>query len=611
MMENLLFAEHSRQVHDLLNRGVEGKSVWVALGPSAMAALNELKTPYSIPEDFYSPEELEEVCLHLQKRTREFCDSIDGLLLERHPHLAKYEIRPFLLSIMPLSMLFGGTVKRIFELKSILKAYPEEKVRIHKKESTGRGIYDIAFSADETLYGNILALRGWENPVEFISEDKVESPESVGFREKLKNFASSSFYLTSLYSALKKKSWKEAIAVFPRGKKGTILMCGGEEEWKFVIPELRRMGWRVLYGRGKGLMDVRYEDSDMDLTEDNPQMGECFEFDGIDFYPLLKMRLGWILGGIPQLRDKIIPAIVESIRTHDIKAVMTSGIGTFAEHAFNLIAIGEGTPVLNWQHGFVGYNKNITQLYEYSELVSSSYNLVYGEDVKDAFDKSNKYSFPSKSVPVGSASIDCLKEGLRTGGQKSGITKVLYATTSYYMNFWYYGFTPPYSDRLMFDTQVKIVNFLEGAKEKYRLEATVKLHPSLFSFDEKYLEQSSLKFVRRKQSFIELLKLHDLIILDMPTTALLQAISTRKPVFALMRHLRYSDYELGMLGKRAVCSDDLDALLEEIDAFLRSGHYDADLNDETFLRKYGTYLNDGKSAERAADLVNEVATGRT
>ena len=52
-MPNLFLVENSTQVKDLLSRGMRDKGQWIALGPSAMAAMEEAGILYCIPEDFY------------------------------------------------------------------------------------------------------------------------------------------------------------------------------------------------------------------------------------------------------------------------------------------------------------------------------------------------------------------------------------------------------------------------------------------------------------------------------------------------------------------------------------------------------------------------------
>jgi hypothetical protein len=56
---NLLLVEYGSQVEDFLGRFGSDFGHWIALGPSAMWALDQKGIRYEIPESFYQPEELE------------------------------------------------------------------------------------------------------------------------------------------------------------------------------------------------------------------------------------------------------------------------------------------------------------------------------------------------------------------------------------------------------------------------------------------------------------------------------------------------------------------------------------------------------------------------
>jgi hypothetical protein len=294
------------------------------------------------------------------------------------------------------------------------------------------------------------------------------------------------------------------------------------------------------------------------------------------------------------------------IRKYRVKAVLVSGIASLSEHVFNSIARAKGLPVVIWQQGFIGYNNGITQLHNYNELMSTTHDFVYGEDTREALEKSNLEGFGTRVVAVGSSGMDALKAesrkaGLERGGK--GAASVLYATTNYYRNVWYCGFSPPFSDRALFMDQRRIISFLSEAAKNYGIGATVKLHPSLSSLRPDDVEGEGVNFIRYEKGFMDLLLSHDVVVIDMPTTTILQAVATRKPIFVLMGQLRYSEYERGMLEKRAVCSESVEEMIRKLDEYLVSGRYDADVNDDTFLRSYCTYLDDGRSSERAASEI--------
>ena len=58
-----------------------------------------------------------------------------------------------------------------------------------------------------------------------------------------------------------------------------------------------------------------------------------------------------------------------------------------------------------------------------------------------------------------------------------------------------------------------------------------------------------------------------------------------------------------MLARRAVCVDEPQELIERIKGYLGTEIYPADVNDNAFLKAYGNYLDDGRSAERVTEEV--------
>jgi hypothetical protein len=111
----------------------------------------------------------------------------------------------------------------------------------------------------------------------------------------------------------------------------------------------------------------------------------------------------------------------------------------------------------------------------------------------------------------------------------------------------------------------------------------------------------------------ELLQASDAYVIDIPSTALLEALLTPKPILAYSdrRFVALRPEARELLRRRAVVSEMPAEFIRELDAFLSRDSFDELADpDDAFLRAYGTYLNDGHSAERAARAVVEIAAGR-
>jgi len=107
----------------------------------------------------------------------------------------------------------------------------------------------------------------------------------------------------------------------------------------------------------------------------------------------------------------------------------------------------------------------------------------------------------------------------------------------------------------------------------------------------------------------------DAIIIDYPSTPLVEAALTDKPiiVYAGRNWARMPSEAKQALEKRAWVSEAPDEFESQGRQFLTAGNFVPLASpDDEFLRLYATHLNDGRSAERAADVIlNIVAEQET
>ena len=102
----------------------------------------------------------------------------------------------------------------------------------------------------------------------------------------------------------------------------------------------------------------------------------------------------------------------------------------------------------------------------------------------------------------------------------------------------------------------------------------------------------------------------DLFIMDHPSTTLVQALTTNKKIilYADRTFLRFDPHALELVKKRAVFSETREHFFKDMERVLGKDDWalPEPVNDE-FLRGYGTYLNDGQSAERAVQTLIDLA----
>src|SRR5258706_14660789 len=132
MISTLLLVERDDQVKDFIARGLHQDAQWIALDVSAAAYLDQLNLPYAHPAEFYDAKDLEAICLQGHRQIAALCQSLDTKLQQDDPALAAAGVRPFEFHIVPLTMMTDALRGRIFQLKQLFKAFPTQRICIHR-----------------------------------------------------------------------------------------------------------------------------------------------------------------------------------------------------------------------------------------------------------------------------------------------------------------------------------------------------------------------------------------------------------------------------------------------------------------------------------------------
>lgn len=620
---NILFAEHAYQAEDLLKHVGGRRDKWIALGPSAMYFLQHKQIPYDIPEDYCPREEVEEVCVNRFERLTDACGNLDSILLEREPFLKEWDIHPFLLHLWQLGMIVDALAARTMQLEKILAHFPGKKAYVHLAPKKPWAIFGIGFAKDETLWGRLLALPGWKNDVVTLPEPSG-GPEKGGYQslmEILKDSSrkkavrllkSSPELATIVYSfnnGIPTNGFKVLLPFFGR-KYSSALVLGHPHDWRYVLPSLSGSG--ILFWFLKDLLlhndAVLHKESTRGPETD--ELVEAFRCGiapgGIDYTRMIEERVRWIITQGPAAARIVIQRTARMVLAKNIRLLINSSTVSFHNNLVKHYFIKKNIPVLVWQHGAMWYDRRITQRYDLYDMLTNSIVLTYGDGSKRAYEKS-KLKASCSIESVGSISLDRLK--VRRPAPVNHNLRVLYVITNYYRNGWYCGFSPPFSDCIYYYEQSVIVKRMRDVvRTRYNVSLTVKLHPGADILDEdppwtEDLKNSDRIDLTRQPSFVELLDEHDAVIVDSPTTTLLQAVATRLLVFVLTSVVSPPRSDLQALKKRALCASSAARLMDLLEAYLDTGQYRADVTNRDFLKLYGTYLDDGMSHLRAESIV--------
>jgi hypothetical protein len=611
-MPELVLVENSEQVYDFIDRGFGATSDWVALGPSAMYALEMEKIKYVIPEDFYSKADLSDLCLRTHESVEYLCNRLDNEIFIKNSHLRDWMMKPFLFNIFHLTRIFDTLVSRIFMLRSLFKAYRGYTIFVHTDVRSDLNRSEIPFADNENIWAELLSLGGWGMEIKFFPKPKMINGR---FAEKQRVYIIAFKMFKYSVKAFRRlaRFIAEIISVNTTSK-GTLIYRGGEE-WRLVIPHLRNDGWAVVPFRVNTVVPKDLSSScAASVIESDSMLMQLFEYAGVLFYPLLKWRLQLIeISGNENL-SVISRNMRAAVKRQKIKGVLCTASSDFRDNAINQAARFNNIPVINWQHGFACYNGRISQMNEFKDIMSSSDLFVFGSDIEKGY---NSYydKFPAKVRSIGSVSLDRIKgllaEKKPEFDDPSPVKSILYATTNYCQNNWYFGFSAEYNDRDFYNDQLFIIRALKEIAKKFEeVSITIKLHPSYFYDDPPWINEVALeeriKLIKNEESFTGLLFDHDAVLIDFPTTIILQSIAASKPIFALTRYVDLTDTVKKMAERRIVCQSNVRELLKSLEGYVAGGPYPADIADKEFFETHGVNIDDGQSLSRALCGLEEI-----
>lgn len=225
--------------------------------------------------------------------------------------------------------------------------------------------------------------------------------------------------------------------------------------------------------------------------------------------------------------------------------------------------------------------------------------------------------FGTRLVAIGSPSLETLYRMLQPKKAKKCVKLapekkvVLYPTTNFLQNNLYISFPPPYSDNNIWHTQRAILDVLAKHRD---FSVVIKTHPTrmyrespmrLYAKERNF---ENCQFIRDECAFADLLPIADLLVIDAPSTILLQALTTSKPIFVYTGHLHLDAQAQKMLERRAFCYRDLKNLANAICKYLSECKIDkrVNLNDKKFLNAYGISSQEKGSGLRAAKMLKKI-----
>jgi hypothetical protein len=643
MTDNLFFIEKVTQVNGLIQeyKNTSGTKKIIALSPFAMHELDKKKISYRIPEDYYKSEELYELGLDNYTKVEEICSFIDNEFKKKIPEYKSMGLKPAFYNLYGLKIIYDALTIRLAQLYKILEM--EEPKRLFFTRvglSTFQPTYGpslIMFNNNELLYSALLELFEGDYKLKelpILEKDamvisKVPTEERKSFKKNLSNWLESHPSLFKIAKTVTSSGLKEEAQPVKRdifkGKVKSIILLGSGYNWS--IETLKRagvsnvqivqddldalIGSAILVKSSKDLKDLS------DTILKNKNFIELFNFNDKNFLSLLEDRLKFIIEILSKIiKDSYIEA-EQLIEKESAGMVLGSSITSCKMHAYAQAGRDRNIPVILWQHGSYGYFD--WYMWRYNELKPSDVFLVFGSGEQNKTkEMANQYK--TRVVQVGSHALDnqyfkrlSAKTDYKLNLDPDRKT-VLYVTNAYYQNLMYVSMPPLFSDNKFWKTQRAI---MDTFKKYDNYNYIIKTHQNPI-MDEAvlrtYSEDTNFNncvFIRNETTFTNLLPAADIIIIDLPTTTLLQSLTTSKAIFCYTGHLTFDEKAIKLIDKRAYRYNKLDDFISNLDAFFSKGRLDrsVDLRNNEFLLHYGMHKIDGKSHIRVIDYLKTQTEG--
>ncbi len=626
--------EHENQIRDFITkRKTKGRKIFLAVTPFAMYELEKLGRKHKTPEEYYGISELYRLGMKNYRKVESICKIIDKEIHDACPVLAQLHINPAWFSFAELKIIYDTVAMRLFTLFKIDRAENPDCFIAYDTKRYPFGTSQLApglrFDGRESVWTRLLSLSGWNFYVKILPH--LEWPagsflprkESLSVRTILEDMmVKATLPFPRLYdvvTAVHEYGWHGLL----RGlkdliqEKERVLLFGSSWDWDRCREEFEKIGISPNFYRLRS--DLQYylnkpRDSGTDKAlrstwekiKQMPKFRRLFIFKGLDFFPVLEDRFQFLIEKLPYACLNAYRRTEEILKRKKVRALLVNTLSSCTYRSAAQAARNNDVPVIDWQHGAFGFSPH--PIIHYTDIAASDIFITYGEGVAKQFSSVAK-RFNTKIVPLGSAYLAEIRQQAITKSKKSRFEKVaLYATTAYFGHTFYVSTFPPFVDTAFWNVQKTILATLAKSKG---WKIIVKLHPSYLVRQSplpQYAQDNNFTncvFFGRERRFTDLMFIADVIIMDIPQTPLLEALTTDVPVFVYTGSLHLDSFAERLLRQRAYCYRNLNAMIRDLSKYLAGEKLKkkASVHNTQFLKAYGIGPSWKKIKKLAAEIV--------
>ena len=599
-----------------------GLDAVVALEPEGAWALWNARRPYLTLEDAYDPRWLCDLADPMVEHQQAWAAAVDRWLQVRVPAFAQQDFQPARLHLYWLKIVFDSLAIRVHPIKWALDCWKPSWIWHPGHDSRHADFgWDLMFR--DSLYPTILrAVAEQLNVDALIPEGRqavLSAQRDMGAPHWMQTRGALGWLLRQ--GAMVKSSFQNARWAVARPRHEVFILADGYDlkpvfrealrhrmpvgRWCDVVAEAARGANRPDPSMMRALADAWPDAVSQLRLLDGAVVDRC------DLRGLAEPRMRfWWEQMIPQQWGAFV-AIRQQWAGKPPRAVAVSGLSDHVERGAFAAMRSIGARTCIYQHGgFVG--ACVCPPWDCNDLSLADCELTYGTGTADYFtERVNRYQ-DDRAVPigVGSSRLDSWRGRIRRGRRVSRRPRILLVPNLIPRNSRYFdaGTTP---DVLESELQLALV---DAAREFPHYDFIFKAFP--------YPDQQAtpaVQLARRPRSncrvelrrpLLRQLATADFVVLTFASTALLEALMTDRRILVLVdpRFVMMRPRARELLSRRAHVATGPAEFLALYRRLLLDGGFGPLADpDDTFLREYGTHLNDGRSAERALASITAAA----
>lgn len=606
---NIAIIEYKSDIEEALNYLHPRESIWLSVSGESTYYLLKQGIKFITEEDLLSPAEFKQIGDENFELTEMWVKEMEKRLHAQNPVFTDKHFYPFRWNFCRLKILLDAVrVRQILLNRLAEKEKPEIIVASKAADPSNIHDHNLFFYKNDSLYGFLAEQIAVKNNIKI----KILSKPILTPYVKSYNMGISAVFgklIRELNILVKYKD------LFGRHK-DNILVGTLVYDIEFIRYQLSKKFNFYYYINPLNIISLNY----LLRSNPNPEYSKYpkVEFDKIFFDTtitgdfivddILRKRaqsyaeksLGFLWNGLNYLED--------NDDKRDFKCFIHSA-GAYDSFSGLVISYFDRAkkPFIVIQHG--GYGFALNRIAEYDEFGHNGSFFSWGEGVTRMYEGRKKGN--CRIIPTGSYLIDTIRKNSK---RRKNIRKVCYIPGTYRGYTAYYPNGQPCLDSKMFLMETGFLLALKPYLNKYCI--TYKASPPASRYSRVFGKNPMFDWIKENLRGIKIdcrplssiIHEFDLFVIDFPTTVLVQTAATFAEILVYVgnQYHSLSEENIKILEKRAVMGLSEDDFKEKIKSVLDKGKIISNVEDASFLEKYGTYLNDGKSLDRMVSGVLNV-----